>query len=160
MLEREAGVILMALIDGLHAQHPILSQGDTRPPGEQFAQWLPGEQGRQLGLSAVIDLHRLTRDVQHSLNGVAKRDKIQAAADWERIDALAALDAAESAEESVDDPFPAPGAPGPVDADTSPRCRHCGLFIQRVPSGAGKGWRHTGTQFLGCGPDHATLGEP
>lgn len=158
MIEREAGVILMALIDGLHAQHPILQQSDPRPPGEQFAQWLPGQQGRQLGVSAVIDLHRLTQDVQRSINAVAQRDKAAADEEWERIDALAALDAPESVEEPVDDPFPPPTPENPGDADTAPRCQHCGLFIEPA-AGKGKGWRHTASGFLGCEPDHVELAE-
>lgn len=140
MIEREAGVIRAAILDAIHAQHPILGQYDERPAGQQFAQWT--DTGHAIGISGVLDLDVFTLHVMGSINAVARAD------------------AAVSAEPEVDDPFPPPGAPEPANASVGPRCTHCGLFIERVVAGTGKGWRHTGTQFLGCGPDHETLAEP
>lgn len=153
MIERELGVIHMALIDAIHAQHPILMQGNERPEaGQPFTQWLPGGQGRMLGVSAVLDIAQLTQDLGRSLNAVAKRDIAKAAVDWEQIEALAALDASESAEEPLDDPFPPPSPAARPEVTLPPLCANCGLFIERTLNGAGKGWRHSGTKFLQCSP--------
>jgi hypothetical protein len=98
MIERELGVIHMALIDAIHAQHPILMQGNERPEvGQPFTQWLPGGQGRMLGVSAVLDIAQLTQDLGRSFNAVAK--------------APAPPDAAQSPQWADDDPFPPPSRP-------------------------------------------------
>lgn len=161
MISRELGVIHMALIDAIHAQHPILGMNDERPTGEQFAQWVRGEQGKQLGVSGVLDLSRLALDLKASMDAVANRDdaKLQRDADWAALDVVAALSAPQEPEEDVDDPFPPPTPENPGEPSEGPRCQHCALFIEPA-AGKGRGWRHSGSGFLGCEPDHDKLAEP
>lgn len=158
MISRELGVIHMALIDAIHAQHPIIGPNDERPVKAQFAQWVRGGQGTQLGVSGVLDLGKLSMDLKARMDSIAERPDASRDAEWAALDIEAALSAPQSAEPEPDDPFPPPTPENPGDADTAPRCQHCGMFIERT--GTGRGWRHTGTRFLGCEPKHETLAEP
>lgn len=141
----------VAILDAIHAQHPILMESAERPAGAQFAQWQRGGQGHRVGISGVLDLDRLAFDVEISLS--------------------LALDTAAATVRGAADllgeflppaaPSDAPEPPEAADGRTerSVICAHCGLMIERAGDN-GKGWRHITSGFLGCEPDHTELAEP
>lgn len=134
-------LIRLALVDGIHAQHPILDHNEPRPTG-QFAQWV--EPGMKVGMAGVIDLDLLACDVAAAIAAAVRPEQ--------------GLRAAERDEEELSAPESTSTAPEPAGERPAVLCRHCGTTITPAP-GIADGWRHS-TGYLNCEPHHETRATP